>query len=118
MQVGWRIYYGDGSTFCDADGRPEDAPGWGVVVIPQADPDVGRMMMSRWDHYCWHDGQWWGHDLVGLMDCLAGAGPSVVVHGRTVSQEQWRAIYAAALADPDLPPKSAAMPGERRGGHG
>jgi len=114
--LAWRIYYDGGGTFSNEDGPPDRAPGWGAVVIPQADPDVGRMMMSRWDHYCWHEGQWWGHDLVGLMDCLARPGPSVVVHGRTVPQAAWRAIYNTALTDPDLPTKSAAMNGEHRGG--
>ena len=102
--MSFRIYYSDGSTF---DGPVEDAPGLGVVVIVQDDPDVGRMVMSRWDHFCWHDGQWWGHDHTGLMDCLALPGFNRVLHGRTVSQDVWQAINALALADPDFHPKSA-----------
>ena len=102
--MAFRVYYSDGSTF---DGDPESAPGLGVVVIVQDDPDVGRMVMARWDFYCWHQGQWWGHDLTGLMDCLALPGFNRVLIGRTVSQERWQAINAAALADPDFAPKSA-----------
>lgn len=106
----WRIYYADGTTFSSDDGTPEDAPGLGVVVIPQSDPDVGRMMMARWDHYCWHGDQWWGHDIVGLIDCLALPGLNRVIHGRTVSQEDYRAIYQRALDDPDFVPKSGTLP--------
>lgn len=106
----YRVYYADGTTF---DGDPEDAPGLGVVVIPQDDPDVGRMMMARWDYYCWHDGQWWGHDLVGMVLCLAKPGWSRVLIGETVSQEKYATIYARALADPDFQPKSAEMVLER-----
>ena len=101
----FRIYLDDGTTY---DGPPEQAPGLGVVVIVQDDPDVGRMVMSRWDYFCLHDdGQWWGHDLTGLMDCLALPGFNRVLIGRTVSQDRWHAINAAALADPDFAPKSA-----------
>ena len=100
----FRVFYDDGTTF---DGAPESAPGHGVVVIVQDDPDVGRMVMARWDYFCWHSDQWWGHDLTGLMDCLALPGFNRVLVGRTVSQQAWQAINALALADPDFAPKSA-----------
>jgi hypothetical protein len=111
----WRIYYSDGSTFSSEDGAPEDAPGWGVVVIPQTDQDVGRMMMAHWDHYCWHEDQWWGHDIVGLLDCLAMPGSNVVVHGRTVGQEIFKKIWVIAEEDSDFEPKSASLSIEMRG---
>lgn len=81
----WRIYYTDGSTFSSDDGVPEEAPGWGVVVIPQ-----------------YHDG-WWGHDLAGLLDCLARPGPNIVMHGRTVSKEDWQRFLSLANHDPEFP---------------
>lgn len=112
------MYYSDGSTFSSDDGPPELAPGLGVVVIPQVDPDVGRMMMARWDHYCWHGDQWWGHDLVGLIDCLALPTANIVLHGRTVSQSDYAAIYQRALDDPDFCPKSGRSPIEERRGTG
>lgn len=109
----WRVYYSDGSTY---NGDPENAPGVGIVVIVQDDPDVGRMLMCKWDYYCWHDGQWWGHDLIGTVDCLAQPGFNRVLVGRTVSQDLWKKIHAAAANDPDFQPKSAlARPEEPRG---
>ena len=101
----FRIYYADDTTY---DGDPKDAPGLGVIVIPQDDAAVGRMMMARWDYYCWHpDQRWWGHDFVGMVLCLAKPGWSRVLIGETVSEEKYDAIYARALADPDFAPKSA-----------
>ncbi len=77
-----RIYYADGTTF---DGPPEQAPGWGVLVIVQ------------------YGGGWWGHDLVGLLDCLALPGLNRVLHGRTAAKGVWRDTLAAAHTDPDFP---------------
>ena len=102
----FRIYYSDFSTY---SGPPAEAPGLGVVVVVQDDPDVGRMVMARWDYYCWHGEQWWGHDLIGLMDCLAQPGWNNVIIGRTVSQDAWREINRLALEDPDFAPKSASQ---------
>lgn len=80
--MSFRVYYDDGTTY---QGPPEDAPGWGVVVIAQ-----------------YGDG-WWGHDLAGLLDCLARPGPNIVLHGRTVSSTRWPELMDAADQDPDFP---------------
>ena len=114
----WRIYYADGSTFSDADGPAEQAPGLGVVVIAQAEPEVGRMMMARWDHYCLHGNEWWGHDLVGLIDCLALPGYNRVLHGRTIPTPDYVRLYQRALEDPDFAPKAGRSPVEQRQGTG
>lgn len=113
--MSWRIYT-DAGTFSSWEGSPEDAPGLGVVCIVQDDPDVGRMVMARWDHYCYShgDGQWWGHDLFGLLDCLAHRRPSIIAHGRTVTAQEWQRIHALAVADPDFLPKSATHPIEMK----
>lgn len=78
----FRVYYSDGTTY---QGPPEQAPGWGVVVIVQ------------------YGGGWWGHDLAGLLDCLAQPGPNVVIHGRTVGKQDWRRLLDSAHRDPDFP---------------
>ena len=111
--LAWRIYYSDGSTFSSEDGDPADAPGWGVIAIPQIDPEVGRSVMCKWDHYCWHGDSWWGHDLVGMLDCLALPGASIIKHGRTLSRGAYQAIRARAQEDPDFPAKAANRPLER-----
>lgn len=103
----WKIFYDDGSTFSSEDGSPEKAPGWGVIAIVENDDRVGRTITSRWDHYCHHTDGWYGHDLVGLMDCLAQPGLNAVCHGRTVSNDIWEAINKAANEDPDFKLKTA-----------
>lgn len=101
----WRIYYDDGSTFA---GAPEEAPGRGVIVIVQADAELGRILLCRWDFYCWHpdSGQWWGHDVFGLWDCLADPGWRRVVFGRTITTERFRELLDAADRDPRFAPRS------------
>jgi len=106
----WRIWYQEG-TYSDDDGPLDDAPGLGVLVIAQADPDVGRELRYGSDFYVW-DGRWLGVDEHGLWDYLARPGWKKVVAGRTVSPRKMEAAYRAALADPDLPPKSARLPDE------
>ena len=101
----WKIWYGNGSTFSDAAGPPGAAPPLDVQVIAQADPDVGRLMVCRKDFYVFHDGEWYGVDWFGLLDHLMALG--IVKAGRTRSNRDYDALYRAAVADPDLAPKSA-----------
>lgn len=108
--ISWRVYYDDGSTF---DGPPEDTPTTGVIAIVQPDPDHGRMVLSRWDYYDFHDnGQWWGHDIFGLFDCLTRPGWKRVLFGRTIETARFRQIVARAEADPDFATRSARYPTE------
>lgn len=109
--VSWRVYYDDGATF---DAAPEVAPAVGVICVVQPDPDHGRMVLSKWDYYCWHPdtGQWWGHDIFGLFDCLVRPGWKRVLFGRTVPTGVFRAVVARAECDADFPRRSAATPRE------
>lgn len=112
----WRIYYGSGATFSDADGPPASAPPFDVCAIVYADEEVGRVVLHRWDWYFVRAGEWWGADIFGLLDQLLHdrAGEvGAVKQGRTVSNEAYRAALARALADPDFPAKNAVRAGER-----
>lgn len=110
--TGWRIYYVGGATYSDRDGAVEDAPGLGVLVIGQADPDVGRELRYGSDFYIWEADRWLAVDQYGLWDYLARPGWRKVVAGRTVAPRDMARAYAAAFADPDLPPKTARLTGE------
>ena len=50
--VGWRIYYGDGTTFTSKQGTPADAPNSGVQVVKVFYAETYR---------CWHGHKWDGH---------------------------------------------------------
>lgn len=114
--MAWRIYYDDGSTFDAAMGTPEAAPGLGVQVIVQPDERVGRVLLTRFDWYYWRRdlGVWWASDLFGLLDQLTNdraGNVAAVKAGRNAAP--YDEILARAIADPDFPPKSARLPGER-----
>jgi len=108
----WRVFYADGVTYSDADGPTEDAPGQGVLVIAQADPDVGRELRYGSDFYVWDGGRWLGVDQFGLWDYLARPGWRKVLAGRTVGPREMEEAYRAALEDPSLPAKTARLPDE------
>ena len=100
----WRIYYGDGSVFSDADGSPEDAPAANIQIIVQDDPVVGRYLLSQKDYYFFREGQWYGSDLFGMIEHFQLTGE--LKTGRSVSNEQYDAIQKRAIEDPGFNPKS------------
>jgi hypothetical protein len=109
----WRIYYGDGSTFSDEDGSPEQAPAVNVQVIAQAaDPGIGRRTCARYDFFWFDNGEWHGSDLFGLFDFLMRS--SVVKFGRVVPRLEFEALLNRAVTDPDIAPKVAWDTHERR----
>ena len=105
MPVIWRIYYGDGATYSSDDGSPLEAPPMNVQAIAEQDPDVGRSIWHGKDFYLWRDGIWHGVDWFGVLDHLMEMG--LLKTGRTISTDEFRAIYQQAVNDPEFPPKSA-----------
>lgn len=103
----WRIYYGDGSTFSDQDGKPEDAPCRNVQAIAQVAPDVGWYLCRSDDFYAYLEKGWQGLDSFGLWDYLAEPGLKIVKFGRTLHYPDYEEVLNKALNDPDLPRKSA-----------
>lgn len=116
MPLGWRVWYDHGGTFDDADGVPWDTPAFGVQVVTQADPDVGRFLLFRDDYFWWEQGRWWSGDLFGVWDYLGRPGPRKVLFGRQMPNDGFAAVVKAAMDDPDLPEKTAWDPRERRDG--
>lgn len=101
----WRVYYGDGGTFSNLDGAPEDAPALNVQAIVEYDPSVGRSISMRRDFYIRVNDAWMGVDWFGLLDQLMAQG--IIKAGRSLPTEQYEAIYQRAASDPGLPRKSA-----------
>lgn len=110
----FKIFYGDGATYSDADGSPWDAPRRNVQAIIGPDKANGRYILAQHDAYWWDEirRRWFGGDRYGEWDYLDQLGPKVVLRGRFISNEEYASCIAAALNDPDFPPKSARDQGE------
>lgn len=115
MPVEWKIFYSDGS-YTNEDGPPELAPKRGVQAIAVRDDLIGRRIERSEDHYIWtpENGGWRGVDEFGLFDYLIEPGFKVVLFGRTLSNDDYRATWDRVANDSDLPPRSAVGTDERR----
>lgn len=111
MSLRWRIYYGDGSTWSDRDGPPEQSPALDVQVIVQMDPT--RVLLhggssNPFNGYFWfEDGLWTIGDLFGLWDYLARPGWKIVRFGRSIDTAQFHETVKRVVADPDFPKPKA-----------
>ena len=111
--ITWKVFYDDGSAVT-SDTPIEHVPPLGVEVIALIDETMGRKLIFRYDFY-YFQGMWFGSDIFGMFDYLQRPGMKRVLFGRTISEEAFREIYARAVDDPDLPPKSAWLPREKVG---
>jgi len=77
----WRIFYDDGSTFSSDDGAPHEAPPTGFICAVGRDESGRRYIMHGWDFYRFDEasGQWWGHDVFGVVDWAIQSGHVVRV---------------------------------------
>jgi hypothetical protein len=96
-RVTWCVYYDDGTAFSDADGRPEDAPTSGVLVIRQSgghDSPLANVDHYLWraDHGCWLPVM---HD--GLVDQVCRYAPVITacLNGATVPYPEWQRLVKA-----------------------
>lgn len=81
----WAIYYDDGTRFTNLDGKPDEAPFFGVQAIA-----------------C-EDGLWIGRNYDGLVDYLQMPGMSKCVRfGRSTSNYRYKEAVSWARNDPDL----------------
>ena len=94
------IYYSDGSTY---QGCAESTPTRDVQAIVQPCPHTGWAMQHTTDYYVWREdiNEWRGTDIFGLWDYLARDGWKKVLFGRTVSNQEFNAIYQRAKQDRD-----------------
>lgn len=112
------IAYGEDWSFTSDDGGPGDVPAFGVLVVSQPDPDVGRVLMwhpekTFFVHAAEH-GEWDVKDYAGLIDFLAHFPGCVVRFGRGVPNPRFRAVMERAANDPRLPVKSGWRQGEEK----
>jgi hypothetical protein len=118
--IRWRVYYDTGATADDQSHAVESVPGDGVIVIAQAHDDPndpmrgGRQLLYDTDFYYWEGGCWYKADAYGRDDYLRRPGWKKVLAGRNTTTANYHALKLLALHDPELPVKTAGLPGERR----
>ena len=108
MSLKWRLYYGDGSTFSNADGPPQDAPCCNVQVIVSI--ENGRRILQHGadnptahrDYYWWENDGWVIGDQAGYWQYMSEPGWKTVKFGRTIETEKFHEIIKRVLADPDF----------------
>jgi hypothetical protein len=57
------------------------------------------MQGTGFDFFIWDGAEWWGRDLIGLIDMLAHNRALVVRFGRTIQTEQFHKITGMAVGD-------------------
>lgn len=114
------MYYGNGDTFDNSDGSPENAPKLNTQCIVTNDKgsktfkaveEVGKLVLHDWDYYIYTDKMgWFGvRNLVDLVDHVVDDCNSIraVLKARSIDTEMFREIYNKAWRDEDFPRKSA-----------
>ena len=85
-----------------------------MQIIPHSCELTGFSVEREEHYYVWVGPGWRAVNQFGLYDYLIDPGFKIVLFGRTLSHEEYRAILGKATADPDLPKKSAWLREERR----
>ena len=103
----WRIFYADGSTFSNEDGRPEDAPGLGVEVINQVHEDshVGAYQQHGGEYYIWYSNKWWACDELAYFEYIfVDKFPhgKVALRGKMLDNPEYNKIIRIAKVDKDF----------------
>ncbi len=103
--IEWKIYYHDPdapnyySTFSNLDGKAEDAPVHGVIVIQQPiENGRGIDKVANGDYYALdEEGKWIGMDAAGLEERRRNNIPfSALKEGRWINLERfWDILYLA-----------------------
>jgi hypothetical protein len=116
--MGWKIYYGDGSTFSSDDGTPYDAPKQDVQVIAITSPTTGVEFEQGQDYFVYESERvtsgFTGTDIFGMFDHLLRSKQQCVFFGRHMLNEEFWAFYKSVKAQ--YPHKSALTKKEMRCG--
>ncbi len=112
----WKIFYIDNTTFSNADGEPQDAPGGGVAFIAQQDDVVGVALHRGNDFYVFDQqyGGWYGTDHFDFTQYLIRPGLKIVKLGESMITADYMSMLKLIQDDPDLPKKSAHYEWETR----
>jgi hypothetical protein len=100
----WKIYYGDGTTFTNLQGSPDEAPVFDVQFIVQLCGEVRDTLMNADYYIMLESGMWVGCDMVGLLDRLIHRIPfSGTLVGRWIERDVYREMQLKVARDKDFP---------------
>lgn len=102
----WKIIYGDGSTYSNADGSPESAPPWNIQIILERTEKEGVVRLSGKDYY-WFDSdlnQWTAGEFTGVLDYMLRH--TSIKIARSMRTVDFDALFIKHTKDPDFPNKS------------
>lgn len=98
----WTLWYSDGSTFTSQEGKPEDSPPWGVVLITQEVENMDMLAYQK-DYFLYRTDweQWIEVDNFGLMDHMIHNAHNIscVRGGRWMPTNEWKALQKRAAVD-------------------
>lgn len=97
--VAWKIYYSDGSSFSNLEGKPEDAPPTGVICIKQLSAENKYELLALRDFYIWAGKEWWLADASGFWQYMFKPGKKIVKFGTNVDDFTFERIMAEARED-------------------
>ena len=99
----WRLYYDDGTTFSDEDGKWDDAPMDGVQGVVITDKETGRKVIQAKDFYFMKD------DSINFTDDLNPLLRQLkfIKFGRWMPNKEWKGTLKKMIEDSDFPRKSA-----------
>lgn len=103
--MNWKIYYGDESTYSNADGDPASAPAGNVMCVVWYDDDNRRKISYNAYAYIF-DGFWYGADDAGYWQYMLEPGAKIVKFGRMNKDLKFREIMGRA--DNENPVEGAA----------
>src|SRR3990167_5592916 len=95
--INWKLYYGDGSTYSNEDGLPEDAPCGRVIAAAFYDEDNRRRICHQADYYIWDGTRWYSASDSGFWQYMGEPGAKVVKFGREIGDIQYRSVMSQAM---------------------
>src|SRR6056300_797018 len=98
----WKLWYSDGTTYCDQDGMPWDAPKTGAVICIVEDGRFKRRKLILQDYYVWSptlDMWTMQNDAAGVMLRSIREPWIVVVAGEYMRENDFEAILIDAHND-------------------
>jgi hypothetical protein len=102
----WKIYYGDGTTFTNLQGSPDEAPAFDVQFVTQrCGDDTKRDTLQQADYFVMlESGVWVGSDIIGILDKLIHRIPfSGLLVGRWIEKDAYMGLMAKVARDQDFP---------------